>query len=137
MSSSGGVLVVGEAAANGALRPVSWELLTAARSLADTLGGTVTAVVSGVDSATAQAWGSAGAPGGQDDALAFKCSDLSFEMLTKRKGIAPAPYLARAKWVQVEDPKAMDADEVRARLSEAHRLILEKLPKKTRAAITG
>lgn len=83
------------------------------------------------------AWGSAGAPGGQDDALAFKCSDLSFEMLTKRKGIAPAPYLARAKWVQVEDPKAMDADEVRARLSEAHRLILEKLPKKTRAAITG
>ena len=61
MSSSGGVLVVGEAAANGALRPVSWELLTAARSLADTLGGTVTAVVSGVDSATAQAWGSAGA----------------------------------------------------------------------------
>lgn len=61
MSSSGGVLVVGEAAANGALRPVSWELLTAARSLADALGGSVTAVIAGVDAATAQAWGSGGA----------------------------------------------------------------------------
>lgn len=61
MSSSGGVLVVGEAAANGALRPVSWELLTAARTLVDALGGTVTAVVAGVDNTTAQAWGSAGA----------------------------------------------------------------------------
>jgi electron transfer flavoprotein alpha subunit len=61
MSSTGGVLVVGEAAANGSLRPVSWELLTAARSLADALGGTVTAVIAGVDSATAQSWASAGA----------------------------------------------------------------------------
>jgi electron transfer flavoprotein alpha subunit len=61
MSTTGGVLVVGEAAANGAPRSVSWELLTAARTLADALGGTVTAVVSGVDSATAQSWASAGA----------------------------------------------------------------------------
>jgi electron transfer flavoprotein alpha subunit len=61
MSSTGGVLVVGEAAANGSLRPVSWELLTAARSLADAMGGTVTAVIAGVDSATAQSWASAGA----------------------------------------------------------------------------
>lgn len=61
MSSTGGVLVVGEAAANGALRPVSWELLTAARSLAGALGGPVTAVVAGVDSAAAEAWASAGA----------------------------------------------------------------------------
>ena len=60
-SGSGGVLVVGEAAANGTLRPVSWELLTAARTLADALGGPVTAVIAGVDSATAQSWASAGA----------------------------------------------------------------------------
>jgi predicted DNA-binding protein (MmcQ/YjbR family) len=81
------------------------------------------------------AWGSAGPAGGQDDALAFKCSDLAFEMLLKRKGIEPAPYLAKQHWVQVEDPKAMDADEVKARLSEAHRLVAEKLPKKTQIAL--
>lgn len=81
------------------------------------------------------AWGSAGPPGGQDDGVAFKCSDLAFEMLTKRKGIAPAPYMARAKWVQIDDPKAMDAEELKARLREAHRLVAEKLPKKIRAAL--
>ena len=81
------------------------------------------------------AWSSSGAPGGQDDGVGFKCSDLAFEMLTKRKGIVPAPYMARAKWVQIEDPKTMDADELKARLTEAHRLIVEKLPKKIRAAL--
>jgi predicted DNA-binding protein (MmcQ/YjbR family) len=81
------------------------------------------------------AWGSAGPAGGQDDGVAFKCSDLAYEMLIQRDGIAPAPYMARAKWVQVEDPKAMTGDELKARLVEAHRLIAGKLPKKTRAAL--
>lgn len=70
-----------------------------------------------------------------DAVLSFKCSDLSFELLTKRKGIIPAPYLARAKWVKLEDPKALSADELRARIAEAHRLVLETLPKKTQAAL--
>lgn len=69
--------------------------------------------------------------------LSFKCSDLSFELLTKRKGIIPAPYLARAKWVKLEDPKALSTDELRARITEAHRLVLETLPKKTQAALVG
>ncbi len=67
--------------------------------------------------------------------VSFKCSDLAFEMLSKRRGLAPALYLARAKWVSLEDPKAMDADELKARLTEAHRLVAEKLPKKTRVAL--
>ena len=61
MTSTGGVLVVGEADAKGALRPVSWELITAARTVADALGGPVTGVIAGVDSDTAQSWASAGA----------------------------------------------------------------------------
>ena len=69
--------------------------------------------------------------------LSFKCSDLSFELLTKRKGLIPAPYLARAKWVKLEDPKALSTDELRARLAEAHRIVLGSLPKKTQAAILG
>jgi predicted DNA-binding protein (MmcQ/YjbR family) len=67
--------------------------------------------------------------------VSFKCSDLAFEMLSKRRGLMPARYLARAKWVTLDDPKAMDADELKARLAEAHRLVAEKLPKKTRAAL--
>ena len=65
-------------------------------------------------------------------ALSFKASELAFEMLTERDGIVPAPYLARAKWVQLETLKAMDADELRERLAEAHRLVVAKLPKKLR-----
>lgn len=67
--------------------------------------------------------------------VSFKCSDLSFELLTKRKGLIAAPYLQRAKWVYLEDLAAMDDGELKARLAEAHRIIVEKLPKKTQAAI--
>ncbi len=65
----------------------------------------------------------------------FKCSDLSFELLTKKKGIVPAPYLARAKWVMLENLRALPDAEITARLAEAHRLVFDKLPKKTQAEI--
>lgn len=64
--------------------------------------------------------------------LSFKCSDLAFELLIEREGIVPAPYMARAKWVRLEDKNAMDEDEIEARLIEAHRLIAAKLPKRLR-----
>ncbi len=71
-----------------------------------------------------------------DDArLSFKCSDLSFELLTKKRGIEPAPYLARAKWVILDNPGALEPDEIKARLAEAHRMVAEKLPKKTQARL--
>ena len=70
--------------------------------------------------------------GAKAPSLSFKASDLAFEMLTTREGIIPAPYLARAKWVQLTTLKAMDDKELRERLAEAHRLVVEKLPKKLR-----
>lgn len=66
----------------------------------------------------------------------FKCSDLSFEMLTKKQDVVPAPYLARAKWVMLEHLHALPDAEIKARLGEAHRLVFEKLPKKIQAGIT-
>lgn len=74
---------------------------------------------------------------GKAPSLSFKVSDVAYEMLTEREGVVPAPYLARAKWVQLETLKAMDAAEIRARLAEAHRIIVEKLPKKLRPAAAG
>ncbi|MBI1187332.1 MAG: MmcQ/YjbR family DNA-binding protein [Alphaproteobacteria bacterium] len=67
--------------------------------------------------------------------VSFKVSDLSFEMLTKKKGVAPAPYLARAKWVMLEHLRVLPDDEIRARLAEAHRLVAEKLPKTVRESL--
>jgi electron transfer flavoprotein alpha subunit len=62
MQSGGNVLVTGEVDAQGALRPVAWETLGAARQIAAALGGTVTGLLfgSGIGDA-ARAWGSAGA----------------------------------------------------------------------------
>ena len=60
---SGNVLVVGEAGANRSVRPVSWEMLTAARQIANELdGGNVTGLIIGAGIADlARAWGSGGA----------------------------------------------------------------------------
>ncbi|MGE3303316.1 MAG: MmcQ/YjbR family DNA-binding protein [Hyphomonadaceae bacterium] len=65
----------------------------------------------------------------------FKCSDLSFEMLTEREGVIPAPYMARAKWVMIETLRAIPDAELRDRIGEAHRLVVEALPRKTREAL--
>jgi electron transfer flavoprotein alpha subunit len=62
MQNGAGVLVVGETAANGSPRAISWEILAAGRGLAEALGGAVIAFLMGagiVD--TARAWGAAGA----------------------------------------------------------------------------
>lgn len=75
-------------------------------------------------------------PGAEGNiAVAFKCADMSYRMLTELPGIVPAPYLARAKWVRVEpDAEFSDADR-RAYLAEAHRIISTKLTKKLQAEL--
>lgn len=65
-------------------------------------------------------------------AISFKCSDMSFEMLPERDGVRPAPYLARAKWVQVAPDSELEDDALHAYITEAHRLVFLKLPKANR-----
>ena len=65
----------------------------------------------------------------------FKCSDLSFTLLTQQEGIVPARYLARAKWVCVENPDALSKDDIKAYIRTAHQLIAAKLTKKARAEL--
>ena len=63
MQGSGNVLVVGEAGANGSVRPISWEMLTAAREVASGFGGrNVTGLFIGAGIAdAARTWASGGA----------------------------------------------------------------------------
>lgn len=70
--------------------------------------------------------------GGEPPALSFKCGDVAFAMLCEREGVRPAPYLARAKWVQLTSLDVMEPEEIRARVQEAHRLVVETLPKRPR-----
>ena len=67
--------------------------------------------------------------------VAFKVSDVAFEVLTGSGRAAPAPYLARAKWVRFEDLSALDADETMDWLKTAHGLVAAKLTRKARAEL--
>jgi predicted DNA-binding protein (MmcQ/YjbR family) len=67
--------------------------------------------------------------------LGFKATDIAFEVLTGSGRAAPSKYLARAKWVMIEDLAAQDAAEVRDWIATSHRLVADKLPKKQRAEL--
>lgn len=62
----------------------------------------------------------------------FKTSDMAYAMLIEHGVARPAPYLARAKWVQLVSNGALPDAELTAYLTEAHALIVAKLTRKTR-----
>ena len=65
--------------------------------------------------------------------IGFKCTPDDFGELVERPGIKPAPYLARAMWVQ-EDVlgQALDRREFERLLKSAYDLVVAKLPKSRR-----
>ncbi len=62
--------------------------------------------------------------------LGFKTTDIAFEALTGSGRAKPSKYLARAKWVTLEDLAGEDATEVAGWVRQAHALVAAKLPKK-------
>jgi predicted DNA-binding protein (MmcQ/YjbR family) len=69
--------------------------------------------------------------------LSFKCGAEDFADLTERPGIIPAPYLARAQWVALEDDEALTTAEVKKYVRRAYDEVRAKLPKKVQAALAG
>lgn len=72
---------------------------------------------------------------GGDGGVSFKVSDIAFEVLTEEGRARPAPYLARAKWVNLPDPAAWPDDELADHFAIAHSIIAAKLTRKARAAL--
>jgi predicted DNA-binding protein (MmcQ/YjbR family) len=70
-----------------------------------------------------------------DHRMSFKCTPEVFAELTERAGIVPAPYVARYHWVALERFDALPERELKELLRNAYRLILEKLPRKSRAQL--
>lgn len=62
--------------------------------------------------------------------VAFKVDDDRFLELTDRPGFLPAPYLARAKWVELKNLDAVSDAELKARLKRAYTIVAAKLTKK-------
>ncbi|QOG19673.1 MULTISPECIES: MmcQ/YjbR family DNA-binding protein [Bradyrhizobium] len=62
----------------------------------------------------------------------FKVSNMAYAMLIEHGLARPAPYLARAKWVQLVSNNALPDAELAAYLAQAHALIVARLSKKLR-----
>jgi len=62
--------------------------------------------------------------------VCFKVDDERFLELTDRPGFLPAPYLARAKWVELNDLDAITDAELKSLLKRAYDVVVAKLTKK-------
>ncbi len=69
--------------------------------------------------------------------ISFKVEDDRFLELTDRGGFIPAPYLARAKWVQVEDSRNVNGKELHALVRRSYELVRSRLTKKLQRELTG
>ena len=67
----------------------------------------------------------------------FKVDEHRFLEITGLPGFAPAPYLARVKWVQLTDPKALPLPDLKALVERSHALVLAGLPKKLQKQLLG
>ena len=67
--------------------------------------------------------------------ISFKSEPEHYDALSRSPGFRPAPYLARAKWVSVDDPKALTDREMKAYIKRAHAVIAAALPKKKQAEL--
>ena len=68
----------------------------------------------------------------QPVAISFKTTPELFDQLTERSGFIPAPYLARYKWVTIQDISGLNEDELKKLVSNSYDLVLAKLPKKAK-----
>ena len=65
--------------------------------------------------------------------MSFKCTPEGFAELIEREGIIPAPYLARAMWVQESElGTVLEQRELETLLRSSYDLVLAKLPKSAR-----
>ena len=67
--------------------------------------------------------------------LCFKVNAFSFDMLTDGEGVGQAPYLAKGQWVSVMPAAKLSDADLKAYITEAHRIIAGKLTRKLQAEL--
>ena len=79
-------------------------------------------------------WCSEGADAGR---ISFKVPVERFLEFTDRPGIRPAPYMARAHWITLDQSDALPRDELERLLRGSYELVVAKLPKKTQRELAA
>lgn len=64
--------------------------------------------------------------------LSFKVTEISFETLTALDGVGQAPYFAKGKWVAAKAAAPLSAKDMKAYLTQSHKLVAAGLTKKLR-----
>ncbi|MEO7992277.1 MAG: MmcQ/YjbR family DNA-binding protein [Chryseolinea sp.] len=60
----------------------------------------------------------------------FKVKDEEFEDICNRPGFKPAPYVAKYKWVYIEDIRKMKENEWKKYIKQSYGLVKDKLSTK-------
>jgi predicted DNA-binding protein (MmcQ/YjbR family) len=63
--------------------------------------------------------------------LSFKYTPEKFAELTEQKGISPAPYVGRYKWVLLDRLSALPAQELKNLIRDSHAMVAAKTKVKT------
>jgi predicted DNA-binding protein (MmcQ/YjbR family) len=66
----------------------------------------------------------------QPPKIAFKVPDEIFEELSTTEGFIPAPYMARAKWVLVQDISKLSKKQWQDYITQSYNLVKKKISKK-------
>ncbi len=74
----------------------------------------------------------AGRLGQEQPLYAFKASPMAFELLVEHGVARPAPYLQRAKWVELLRHDALGDADLIAYVTQAHAIVAAKLSRSAR-----
>jgi predicted DNA-binding protein (MmcQ/YjbR family) len=69
--------------------------------------------------------------------LSLKADPEEFAELVEHPGVIPAPYMARAKWIAIENERALPRNEVFRLVSKSYELVFAKLTKKLQAELVA
>ncbi|MGI8583537.1 MAG: MmcQ/YjbR family DNA-binding protein [Chitinophagaceae bacterium] len=64
--------------------------------------------------------------------VSFKVTDEEFEEMCDRDGFKPAPYVAKYKWVLINDITKMDKADWKKYIQQSYSLVKDKLTAKTK-----
>ncbi len=67
--------------------------------------------------------------------ISFQVKEEEYEELSKSAGIIPAPYMARARWIQVHTLNVFNKKQWEFYLKQSYDLKVAKLTKKVRAEL--
>ena len=67
----------------------------------------------------------------------FKVPEEDFETISQRVGFKPAPYVAKYKWVLIDDITRMSITDWQKYILQSYELVKAKLPAKLRKEIDG